>query len=74
MGQNAFNKKGIENKKKGGKNMTESQPKPIIRSEKTKREINWAQYLDYTKFFDAGETNNKIMDRYIKDFEIGKRI
>jgi hypothetical protein len=52
--------------------MTESQQKPIIKSEKTKRETDWAEYLDYTRFYEPGETNNEKLDRHIKDFEFDK--
>ena len=32
-----------------------------------KREINWAEYLDYTNF-EAGETNNITLELFTKDF------
>ena len=37
-----------------------------------KEEIDWAEYLDYSKFYEPGETNNKSLDRHIKDFSIDK--
>lgn len=33
----------------------------------TKREIKWSEFLDYTNF-KAGETNNRALELFIKDF------
>ncbi|MHA2008744.1 MAG: hypothetical protein ACXABO_16200 [Promethearchaeota archaeon] len=40
-----------------------------IISEPTKKEINWADYLDYTKFFEPAEINNISLELFIKDCE-----
>ena len=34
-----------------------------------KEEINWAEYLDYTRFFKPGEVDNISLELYIKDLE-----
>ena len=34
-----------------------------------KEEINWAEYLDYTRFFKPGEVNNISLELFIKDLE-----
>ena len=47
--------------------MTEAQIKnnsfPIAK----KREIDWAQYLDYTLLIEAGEIGNDELDKFQKD-------
>jgi hypothetical protein len=32
-----------------------------------KREIDWAQYLDYTLFFESGELKNVQLDKFRND-------
>jgi len=39
----------------------------ILITKSVKKEINWAEYLDYTNF-EAGETNNNALEMFIKDF------
>jgi hypothetical protein len=34
-----------------------------------KEEIDWAEYLDYTKFFEPAEISNVSQELYKKDFE-----
>ncbi len=34
-----------------------------------KEEIDWAEYLDYSRFFEPGEVNNISMELFKKDFE-----
>ena len=34
-----------------------------------KEEINWADYLDYTRFFEPGEVDNIPLELFKKDFE-----
>ena len=46
---------------------TEQRTEIITRSEK--EEINWAQYLDYTQFFEPAEINNVSQELFKKDFE-----
>ena len=40
----------------------------ILIKKSVKEEINWAEYLDYTKYFEPGEINNKSLDLFKKDF------
>ncbi len=40
-----------------------------IISSTEKEEINWAKYLDYTKFFEPAEVNNISQELFKKDFE-----
>ena len=35
---------------------------------KSKREIDWAQYLDFTLFIKLGEIENEQLDKFRKDF------
>ena len=46
---------------------TEPRTADVISSEK--EEINWAQYLDYTQFFEPAEINNISQELFKKDFE-----
>jgi len=34
-----------------------------------KEEINWAEYLDYTRFFKPGEVDNISLELFKKDLE-----
>lgn len=43
---------------------TENDSFPRVR----KREIDWAQYLDYTLFIEAGEIENEQLDKFRNDF------
>ena len=38
-----------------------------ILTKSVRKEINWAEYLDYTNF-EAGETNNMELELFTKDF------
>ena len=42
-------------------------------SKPTKREINWAEYLDYTEFPEPGEINNESLKQFKKDFKTQKQ-
>lgn len=33
-----------------------------------KREIDWAQYLDFTRFIESGEIGNDDLDKFKNDF------
>ncbi|MFW9877845.1 MAG: hypothetical protein ACFFG0_32585 [Candidatus Thorarchaeota archaeon] len=46
---------------------TEEKVIEIIHSKK--KEINWAKYLDYTRFFEPAEINNISQELFKKDFE-----
>ena len=37
-------------------------------SPQDKHEIDWAKYLDYTRFFEPGEINNIAQELFKKDF------
>jgi hypothetical protein len=34
-----------------------------------KEQANWADYLDYTKFYEPAEINNHLQELFKKDFE-----
>ncbi|MFX0011340.1 MAG: hypothetical protein ACFE9R_13575 [Candidatus Hermodarchaeota archaeon] len=34
-----------------------------------KEQTNWADFLDYTRFYEAGEINNHLQELFKKDFE-----
>ena len=34
-----------------------------------KKEIDWAKYLDYTRFFEPAEVNNTSLELINRDFE-----
>ena len=34
-----------------------------------KEQTDWADYLDYTKFYEAAEINNHLQELFKKDFE-----
>ncbi|MFX1377237.1 MAG: hypothetical protein ACFFA0_15645 [Promethearchaeota archaeon] len=40
-----------------------------INSTMEKEEIDWAKFLDYTRFFDSAEVNNINQELFKKDFE-----
>lgn len=50
--------------------MTETQTinhlSPIV----NKREIDWAQYLDFTKFIESGEIGNDDLNKFKNDFTL----
>jgi hypothetical protein len=50
--------------------MEKTEPKTAIITHSEKEEINWAQYLDYTKYFEPAEINNFSQELFKKDFEI----
>ena len=41
-------------------------------SPQIKEEIDWAKFLDYTKFFEPAEINNISQELFKKDFEENK--
>lgn len=50
--------------------MTEAQPKNTTFPVAKKREINWAQYLDFTRFIESGEIGNDDLDKFRNDFTL----
>jgi len=50
--------------------MTEVQLINNIFSIKKKREIDWSQYLDFTRFIESGEIENDELDKYRRDFTL----
>ena len=62
-------KKRIEEKKiKGVKDMEKTKQKISISTRVIENESNWAEYLDYTKFFEPAEINNIMLEFFKKDF------
>ncbi len=59
----------ISKNKKGGIKMEKTKEKSNIGSSPEKREIDWAKYLDYTRFYEPGEINNNAQELFKKDFE-----
>ena len=53
----------------GGDIMEETERKSIKLPRNEKSEIDWAEYLDYSKFNEPGEINNTLQELYKKDFE-----
>ena len=60
-------------KQKGGKKMEKSKQKSTIVSRSIKKESNWEEYLDYTKFYEPAEINNEYLEQFEKDFNIKKK-
>ena len=53
--------------------MEKAQKRATEFSSTEKEEINWAEYLDYTRFFEPGEVNNSSMELFIKGCEEPKK-
>jgi hypothetical protein len=49
--------------------MEETEEPPILKSILIKKEINWAKYLDYTRFFEPAEINNINQELFKEDFK-----
>ncbi len=49
--------------------MEETAEKISIIQISEKEEIDWAEYLDYTRFFKPAEINNISLDLFQEDFE-----
>jgi len=58
----------LENRK-GGEKMEDTKPEIAMIPHPKKEEINWAKYLDYTRFFEPAEINNISQELFKKDFE-----
>ena len=52
----------------GGEKMeqTKELSKNLINNDK--EQTNWADYLDYTKFYEPAEINNRLQELFKKDF------
>jgi hypothetical protein len=44
----------------------------LLRSILEKEEIDWAKYLDYTRFFEPAEINNITQELFKEDFKANK--
>jgi hypothetical protein len=53
----------------GGEKMEETEEKKIVRTIIEKEEIDWAKYLDHTRFLQPGEINNYSQEQFKNDFE-----
>jgi hypothetical protein len=53
----------------GGEKMEKTEKKISISSHIKRTDIDWAKYLDYTRFFEPGEINNITQDLFQKDSE-----
>jgi hypothetical protein len=49
--------------------MEKTEQRAGIISSVEKDEINWAKFLDYTRFFEPAEVNNVSQELFKKDFE-----
>ncbi|MFW9824085.1 MAG: hypothetical protein ACFFE4_14165 [Candidatus Thorarchaeota archaeon] len=49
--------------------MEKTEPRTAIITRSEKKEINWAQYLDYTNSIEPAEINNISQELFKKDFE-----
>jgi hypothetical protein len=47
--------------------MTEAQTKNSFTPIPRRREIDWAQYLDFTRFMESGEIGNDDLTKFQKD-------
>ena len=56
-------------KKNGGEKMEETEQQTIIKTIIKKEEIDWAKYLDHTKFLQPAEMNNYSQERFKRDYE-----
>ncbi len=54
--------------------MEKTEQRAAIISEVEKGEINWAKYLDHTRFFEPAELNNILQELFKEDFEQKKII
>jgi len=48
--------------------MEKTKQKISISTRVIENESNWAEYLDYTKFFEPAEINNIMLEFFKKDF------
>ena len=48
--------------------MEKTEKKISINTRGIENESNWAEYLDYTKFFEPAEINNIMLEFFKKDF------
>jgi hypothetical protein len=53
----------------GGEEVEKTEQKVSIISKPIKEEIKWADYLDYTRFFEPAEINNISQELFKKDCE-----
>ncbi|MFX1277955.1 MAG: hypothetical protein ACFFA3_00960 [Promethearchaeota archaeon] len=49
--------------------MEETEEQLIIKTTVKKEEIDWAKYLDHTKFLQPAEMNNYSQERFKRDYE-----
>lgn len=56
-------------KGRGGEKLEQTEQKLAEISPPEKEEIDWAEYLDYTRFFEPAEINNISQELFKKDFE-----
>ena len=49
--------------------MEKTEQRASMISDVEKEEINWAEYLDYTRFFKPGEVDNISLELFKKDLE-----
>lgn len=59
-------------KRKGGEMLEKTKQKLAESSLQEKNEIDWAKYLDYTRFLEPAEINNITQELFKKDFEENK--
>lgn len=50
--------------------MTEAHTKNVSLPITSKREIDWAHYLDFTLFIESGEIGNDELDKFRNDFKL----
>ena len=56
-------------RKNGGEKMEKTEEQLIMRSIIEKEEIDWAKYLDYTRFFEPAEINNITQELFKEAFK-----
>ncbi len=63
-------RKDIQYIKLGGDNVTEAHMKEAVFPEVNTREIDWVQYLDFTRVVEAEEFENEQLAKFRNDFNL----
>ena len=64
-----YGSRNILENRKGGEKLEKTKQRAMEITPPKKEEIDWAKYLDYTRFFEPAEINNISQELFKKDFE-----
>ncbi len=64
-----YGSRNILEYRKGGEKLEKTKQRATEITPPEKEEIDWAKYLDYTRFFEPAEINNISQELFKKDFE-----